>query len=68
MRQDPAERDRGPDQRVQFFVAADRELQVARRDALDFQIFGRVAGQFEDFGGQVLEHGGYVDSGCDDVS
>jgi hypothetical protein len=36
---------------------------VARRDALDFEILGRVSGQFEDFGGKVLEDGGEVDGG-----
>ena len=63
MRQDTAKSDCRADQRVEFLIAADGELQVARRDALDFQILGCVAGQFEDFGGQVLEHGGYVDGG-----
>ena len=43
MRQDTAERDRGTDQRVELFVTANRQLQVSWRDALDFQVFGRVA-------------------------
>ena len=64
MRQHTAKRDGGSDQRIQLLVATDRELQVAGRDALDFQVFGRVAGQLEDFGGQVFEDGGYVDGGC----
>lgn len=63
MRQHPTERDRGPDQRVQFLIAPDGQLQMARCDAFDFEIFGCVAGQFEHFGSQVLEHGGYVDGG-----
>lgn len=37
---------------------------MARGDAFDFQVFGRVAGQFEDFGREVFEDGGYVDGGC----
>ena len=61
--QNAAERDRGPDKRVQLLVTADGELQVARRDALDFQVFGGVAGEFEDFRGQILEYGGYVYGG-----
>jgi hypothetical protein len=32
-------------------------------DALDFEILGGVACQFEDFGSQVLEYGGEVDGG-----
>ena len=34
---------------------------MARRDALDFEILGRVSGKLEDFGGQVLENGGEID-------
>ena len=63
MRQHASERDRRPDQRIQLLVTADRELQVAGRDALHLEIFGGVAGQLEDLGGQVFEHGGYVDGG-----
>ena len=36
---------------------------MARRNALDLEILGSVACQFEDFGGQVFEDGGQVD-GC----
>jgi hypothetical protein len=50
-RQDTAKRDRGPDQGVEFFVAADGELQVARCDTLDFEVLSGVACQLEDFGG-----------------
>ena len=64
MRQDTTKGNRRSDQGVEFFVAADGELQVAGRDALDFEVFGRVAGEFEDFGGEVLEDGGNVDGGC----
>lgn len=35
------------DQGVQFLVAADRQLQVAGRDSLHFQIFGRVSRQLQ---------------------
>lgn len=37
---------------------------MARGDALDLEVFGRVAGEFEDFGREVFEDGGYVDGGC----
>lgn len=63
MRQDTPKRDRRPDQSVEFLVAADRELQVARGDSFHFQVFSRVAGEFEDFRCEVLEYGGYVDGG-----
>lgn len=43
MRQDTTERDGRADQRVEFLVAADCELQVAWRDALDLEILGRIA-------------------------
>ena len=36
---------------------------MAGGDALDFEILGRVAGEFEDFGGEVFEDGGDVDGG-----
>lgn len=63
MRQHATERNGRADQRVQLLVAADGQLQVARGDALDFEVLGRVAGQFEDFGGQVFEDGGHIDGG-----
>lgn len=63
MRQDAAKRNRRPDQRIELLVAANRKLQVARRDALHLEVLCRVAGQLEHFGGQVLEDGGDVD-GC----
>ena len=63
MRQDTTKGDGGADQGVEFLVAADGELEMARRDALYLEVLCRVAGQFEDFGGQVFEDGGYVDGG-----
>jgi hypothetical protein len=53
------------DQSVQFFITTDGELQVTRRDTLNLEILGRVAGQFENFGGQVFEDSSDVDSSCD---
>lgn len=35
------------------------------RDALDFQIFGRVTGKLEDFGSEVFENGGDIDGSCE---
>ena len=36
---------------------------MAGSNALDFEILGRVAGEFEDFRGEVFEDGGDVNSG-----
>lgn len=36
-------------------------MQVARCDALDLEVLGRVASQLENFGSQVFEDGGEVD-------
>jgi hypothetical protein len=46
------------DKSVELLVTADRELQVAWRDALNFEILGSVACELEDFGGEVFENGG----------
>ena len=51
---DSAARDGGLDERVQLLVAADGQLQVARRDALHLQVLGRVASQLQHLGGEVL--------------
>ena len=61
MRQHAAKRNRRTDERVELLVAANRQLEVTRGDALDVEILGRVAGQLEHLGRQVLEHGGEVD-------
>jgi hypothetical protein len=42
MREDTTKGDRGADERVEFFVSADGELQVTRGDTLDFEILGGV--------------------------
>lgn len=36
---------------------------MARGDTLDLEILRGVAGQFEDFGGKVLEDSGHINSG-----
>ena len=61
MWQDTTESDGGFDERIEFFVTADGQLQVTGRDALDFEIFGGVSGQLEDFSRQVFKNGGNVD-------
>jgi hypothetical protein len=66
MRQHAAKRDGGADQRVELLVASDGELQMARGDALHLEVLGRVAGEFEYFGGEVFEDGGYVDGGWEE--
>ena len=65
MREHTTERNGRSDQGVQLFVTADSQLQMARSDTLDFQILGSIACEFEDFGGEIFEDGGDVDSGCE---
>ena len=50
MRQHAPERNRRSDQRIQFFITADRKLQMTWRDTFYFEVLGRVAGEFKDFG------------------
>jgi len=47
--------DRGLDQRVQLFVASDRELQVSGRDSLDLQVLRGVSCQFEHLSSKILQ-------------
>lgn len=63
MWKDTAKGDGGADQGVEFLVATDGELQMAGRNALDFEVLGGVAGEFEDFGREVFEDCGQVDGG-----
>lgn len=63
MRQYTPERDCGTDQRVQLLVSANCELQMTRRDTFNFEIFGRIAGEFENFGCKVLEDCRDINSG-----
>lgn len=60
VRNDTTLSDSSSDEAVQLFVTADGELQVAGGDALDFEVLGGVASQFEDFGAEVLQDGGGV--------
>lgn len=63
MWQDTTEGDSGTDEGVKLFVSADGKLQMTWRDTLDLEIFGGVASELEDFGGEVFEDSGNVDSG-----
>ena len=63
VRQNTTERDRGVNQSVELLVTTDRKLQVSGRDALDFEVLGRVSGQFQHFGRQVFENRGNIDGG-----
>lgn len=63
MWKDTTEGDRCADKGVELFVTTDGKLEMAWRDALDFQIFGGISGEFEDFGGEVFENSGEVDGG-----
>jgi hypothetical protein len=64
VRKHAAKCNRSPDEGVEFFVAADGQLQVPRGNTLDFQIFGGIAGKLEDFSSQVFEDCRNVDSSC----
>ena len=46
---------------VELFVVADGELEVAGSDAGLLVVAGGVAGELEDLGAEVLEHGRQVD-------
>jgi len=63
MWQDTSKGDGGADQSVEFFIATDSELEVARGNALDFEILGGVSCQLENFSSEILEDGCDVDSG-----
>jgi len=52
----------GLDQGIELFISTDSQLQVSGSYALDLQVFGCVAGQLEDLGGEVLKDSGGVDS------
>ena len=48
----------------ELLVVADGQLDVAGHDAGLLVVAGRVSGELEDLGGQVLEDGGEVDGGA----
>uniref|UniRef100_A0A453MZF9 Uncharacterized protein n=1 Tax=Aegilops tauschii subsp. strangulata TaxID=200361 RepID=A0A453MZF9_AEGTS len=52
------------EQPAQLLVVADGQQQVARDDARLLVVLGRVAGELQDLGGEVLEDGGEVDGGA----
>lgn len=51
------------EQLVQLLVVADGELQVTGDDAGLLVVTSSVAGQLEDFSGEVLEDSGEIDGG-----
>ena len=51
-------------QLVQLLVVTNGQLKVTRNDSRLLVIAGSVAGQLENFGGQVLHDGGQVDWGA----
>lgn len=63
MWQNTSESDSGADKRVEFFVAANCELEMAWRDALDLQVLGGIASKLENLSGKVLQDGGKVNTG-----
>jgi hypothetical protein len=49
------------EQLVQLLVVPDGELEMTGNDTGLLVVAGSVTGQLEDFGSQVLKHGGEVD-------
>lgn len=45
------------DEGIQFFVTTNGQLQMPRRNALHFEIFAGIPGEFQHFGGQILQDG-----------
>lgn len=62
MRQHTSESDGCTNQGVQLFITANGKLQMARSNTLDFKVLGGVTGKLENFGCQVFENGGDIDS------
>jgi hypothetical protein len=46
---------------VQFLIVSDGELEMTRDDTGLLVVTGGIASKFEDFGCEVLKHGGEVD-------
>ena len=53
--------------RVELFITADSQLQVARGNAFDFEVFAGVSSQFENLCSEVFENSSrvYCCSGAD---
>ena len=62
MRDNSTTGDGGLDERVELFVTADGQLEVARRDALYLKVLGCVTRKLENLCGEVLEDGRGVHS------
>ena len=62
MRQNTSKSDSGANECVEFLVASDGKLKMARCNTLDLEIFGGVSCEFENFSGQIFEDGGEVDA------
>lgn len=62
VRDDPTTRNCRLDEGIEFFVTTNGQLQVPRRNTLDLQVLASIASQLEDFGREVLQDGGSVDS------
>ena len=60
---DTTSSDGGLDEGVELLVSSDGELEMPWGDSLHLKILGRVSGQLENLGGEVLEDGGRVDGG-----
>lgn len=63
MRQNTSKGNGGTDKRIEFFITSDSELEMAWRDALDFEILGSVACKLENLSSQVFKNGSQIDAG-----
>lgn len=61
MWQDTTKGDGSANESVEFLIATNGELEMARSDTLDFQILSGVACQLEHFSGEVFEDRSEID-------
>lgn len=64
VRDDPSTGYGSLDEGVQLFISPDGQLQMPRRDTLDFQIFARVACQLQHLCSQIFKDSGSINSSC----
>lgn len=62
VRDDTTSSDGGLDECVEFLVSSDCELKMSGCDSLHLEVLAGIAGQFKDFGSEVLQDGSCVHS------
>ena len=61
MWQNTSKSDGGSDEGIQLFITSNGELQMTRSDTFDFEIFGGVTSELQDFSSEVFKNGGHID-------